>query len=152
MVSLGLLLGFPIVIFGVYKNFEMNWAYEYSMFIGSQFNYIASAGVSLGYIGFIMLICKSEHFQNFKHIFSTVGKMAFTNYILMSLISTFIFYGYGLGLYGQIERSGQILITFGIWIFLMIISLLWLKYYRFGPLEWLWRSLTYWKMQPMKKF
>lgn len=151
MVFLGLLLGFPIVIYGLYKNFQMNWAYEYSMFIGVQFNYIASVGVSLGYIGLIMLICKSDRFKNFKHVFSSVGKMAFTNYILMSLICTFIFYGYGLGLYGQVERTGQILIMLGIWILLIIISPLWLKYYRFGPLEWAWRSLTYWKIQSMKK-
>jgi uncharacterized protein len=151
MILFGFILGFPIVIYGVYKNFQMNWAFEYSMFIGGQFNYMASVGVSLGYIGLIMLMCQSNGFDNFKLIFSSVGKMAFTNYILMSLIGSFIFYGYGLGLYGQVDRTGQILIMFGIWIILMIISPLWLKYYRFGPLEWLWRSLTYWKIQPIKK-
>jgi uncharacterized protein len=151
MSLIGLTLGFALVGYGIYKNFQMEWAYEYSMFIGSQFNYVGSIGVSLGYIGLIMLICKSDHFQNFKLIFSSVGKMAFSNYILMSLICTCIFYGHGLGLYGQVERTGQILLVFGIWILLMIISPLWLKYYRFGPMEWLWRSLTYWKFQPIKK-
>ena len=147
----GLILGYSIVGYGIFKNFRMNWAYEYSMFIGSQYNYIASILVSLGYIGLIMLICKSSGFSWFKQVFSAVGKMAFTNYILMSLICTFMFYGHGLGLYGQVERTGQILMVLIIWAFLMIISPIWLRYFRFGPMEWLWRSLTYWKLQPMKK-
>ena len=151
MVLIGLILGYSIVGYGIFKNFRMNWAYEYSMFIGSQYNYIASILVSLGYIGLIMLICKSSGFRWFKHVFSAVGKMAFTNYILMSLICTFMFYGHGLGLYGQVERTGQILMVLIIWAFLMIISPIWLRYFRFGPMEWLWRSLTYWKLQPMKK-
>lgn len=151
MLFIGLILGYSIVVYGIFKNFRMNWAYEYSMFIGSQYNYIASLLVSLGYIGLIMLICKSSGFKWFKNIFSAVGKMAFTNYILMSLICTFIFYGHGLGMYGQVERTGQIVMVFGVWIFIMILSSIWLKYFRFGPMEWIWRSLTYWKIQPMKK-
>jgi uncharacterized protein len=151
MLFIGLILGYSIVGYGIFKNFKMGWAYEYSMFIGSQYNYIASVLVSLGYIGLIMLICKSSGFKWFKDIFSAVGKMAFTNYILMSLICTFIFYGHGLGMYAQVERTGQILMVVGIWIFIMILSPIWLKYFRFGPMEWLWRSLTYWRIQPMRK-
>jgi len=56
-----------------------------------------------------------------------------------------------MGIFGQVERTGQILIVFGIWIVLLTISPLWLKSYRYGPLEWLWRGLTYWRLQPMKK-
>jgi uncharacterized protein len=151
MLFTGLILGYSIVGYGIFKNFRMNWVYEYSMFIGSQYNYIASVLVSLGYIGLIMLICKSSGFKWFKLVFSAVGKMAFTNYILMSLICTSIFYGHGLGMYGQVERTGQIIMVLGIWIFIMIISPIWLQYFRFGPMEWLWRSLTYWKIQPIKK-
>jgi uncharacterized protein len=151
MLFIGLILGYSIVGYGIFKNFRMDWVYEYSMFIGSQYNYIASVLVSMGYIGLIMLICKSSGFKGFKHVFSAVGKLAFTNYILMSLICTFIFYGHGLGLYGQVERTGQILTVLGIWIFIMIISSIWMNNFKFGPIEWLWRSLTYWKIQPMKK-
>ncbi len=73
----------------------------------------------------------------------TVGRMAFTNYILQSVICTFVFYGHGLGLFGRVPRTGQALVVIGVWIFLMIFSPWWLKYYRYGPLEWLWRSLAY---------
>ncbi|MCD4665775.1 MAG: DUF418 domain-containing protein, partial [Bacteroidales bacterium] len=118
---------------------------------GDQFNYVGSVGVALGYISLVMLICKSSKFIKFKHIFSAIGKMAFTNYILMSIICTFIFYGHGFGLFGQVERSLQILIVFAVWILILIISPIWLKHFQYGPLEWFWRVLTYWKLQPMRK-
>jgi uncharacterized protein len=77
--------------------------------------------------------------------------MAFTNYILMTLICTFLFYGYGLGLFGSVERKFQALIVLGIWTVILIISPLWLRSFRYGPLEWLWRRLTYGKWPALKK-
>ncbi len=151
MILFALVPGYLITVFGVWKNFQIDWMMEYSMFIGNQFNYIGSVGVALGYIGIVMLICKSMKFAGFKNILGAVGKMAFTNYILMSLFAMFIFYGNGLGFYGQVERKFQILIVFGIWIILLVISPWWLKKFQFGPLEWLWRVLTYWKKQPFLK-
>jgi len=98
-----------------------------------------------------MLVSKSMKAIKCKSWFGAVGRMAFTNYILQSLICTFIFYGHGLGYFGDVERKHQILIVIGVWIFILIISPIWLKYFRFGPLEWLWRVLTYWKKQPFRK-
>lgn len=148
---IGLLTGYLIIAIGVYDNFQHDWMMEYSMFFGAQFNYIGSVLVAIGYISIIMLISKSSTFIGFKKLFSSVGKMAFTNYILMSLLGMFIFYGNGVGLFGEVERSIQIVIVFAIWIVLLIISPLWLNHFRYGPLEWFWRVLTYWKIQPMKK-
>jgi uncharacterized protein len=148
---IGLLLGYPLSIWGVFQNFEHGWDFAYSMFLGGHYNYVGSVGVALGYIALIMLICKSLRFSSFKSRLAAVGKMAFTNYILQTLICMFIFYGSGLGLYGSVERKFQILIVFGIWGVILLISPIWLKYYRFGPLEWLWRSLTYWRLQPLRK-
>ncbi|MCD4679256.1 MAG: DUF418 domain-containing protein [Bacteroidales bacterium] len=143
MLFIGLILGYTLVGIGINKNFLASWSMDYSMFIGKQFNYFGSVGVALGYIGLIMLICKSDFFTGFKRIFAAVGKMAFTNYILMSVICTFIFYGYGFGLFGQVERSYQSLIVAAIWVLILLISPWWLKNYNYGPLEWLWRGLTY---------
>ncbi len=151
MILIGLIAGYAISATGVYQNFQHNWIMDYSMFIGSQFNYIGSVLVALGYIGIIMLISKSAQFIKFNKLFASVGKMAFTNYILMSLIAMFIFYGNGLGLYGQVEHQFQILIVIAIWIIILILSPLWLKKFQYGPLEWLWRVLSYWRLQPMKK-
>jgi uncharacterized protein len=150
MTLIGLTAGYGIVGLGIYENFSHNWSMEYSMFLGNQFNYIGSILVTFGYIGIVMLICKSEYFVKLKKLFSSVGKMAFTNYILMSVIAVFIFYGIGFGLFGEVERADQILLVFAIWIVILILSPIWLKNFRYGPLEWIWRGLTYWRKQPMK--
>lgn len=150
MTIIGLLVGFVIVGFGIQQNFQKNWSMEYSMFFGYQFNYIGSVAVALGYIGLIMLIIQSGVLKCFVKTLSSVGKMAFSNYILMSLICTFIFYGHGLGLFGKVERWAQILFVFVIWILLLVGSPLWLKKYRYGPLEWVWRALSYWKKPEFK--
>ena len=147
----GFILGLPLILYAIYSDFSTGWTMQRSMFYNQQFNYIGSVGIALAYIGIIMLIVKSTKAIKCKSWFAAVGKMAFTNYILESLICTFIFYGHGLGFYGQVERKFQILIVFASWILILIISPLWLRYFKFGPLEWLWRSLTYWNIQPIRK-
>ena len=151
MMLLGFLLGFPLVIAGVVQNFAHNWEFAYSMFVGSQFNYWGSILVSFGYIGMVMLIAKSGWIPSVVNRFAAVGRMALTNYFLQTLICTTVFYGHGLGWFGQVERTGQILFVLGVWALLLIISPIWLKHFRFGPFEWLWRSLTYWHWQPMRR-
>lgn len=151
MILFGLIPGYFIVSWGVVENFSAGWKMDFSMFYGSLFNYFGSVAIALGYIGIVMLVAKSARCIRFKSVLSSVGKMAFTNYILMSLIGMFIFYGNGLGYFGYVDRLTQLFIVLGIWIIILIISPLWLKYYKFGPLEWLWKVLTYWRYQPMRK-
>lgn len=149
MATIGLTTGYTLSGLGVILNFREGWSFEFSMFIGSQFNYISSIGVALGYVAIIMLICQSTKSVNFKIYSASVGRMAFSNYILQSIICTYIFYGNGLALYGKVERKIQLFIVFGIWFVVIIFSSLWLKRFRFGPLEWIWRSLTYRDWQPI---
>lgn len=148
---LGLSLGFLLSITGVILNFKKGWSVEFSMFIGNQFNYVGSVATALGYMGLVMLIDKSKGMRGIKRSISAVGRMAFTNYILMTLIGTFLFYGNGLGLFGSMERKVQALVVMGVWSLLLVLSPLWLKHFRFGPLEALWRSLTYGKWQALNK-
>jgi uncharacterized protein len=89
--------------------------------------------------------------NRFLAILSPVGKMAFSNYIFQTLVGSFVFLGPGLGYVGKV---GPVYFTiFGviIFIFQVIISTVWLKYFHFGPVEWLWRSATYNKWQPFRK-
>jgi uncharacterized protein len=76
--------------------------------------------------------------------------MAFSNYITQSVITAFFFTGYGLKMYGKLERYQLYYVVGAIWIFQLIVSPIWMRHFRFGPLEWCWRSLTYWKRQPMR--
>jgi uncharacterized protein len=83
-------------------------------------------------------------------VLAAAGRMAFTNYLMQSLICAIVFTGLGFGLYGQLQRYELYYVVAAIWAVQLIWSPLWLKYYRYGPLEWLWRSLTYRKMQPLR--
>ena len=76
--------------------------------------------------------------------------MALTNYLAHSLIMTTIFYGYGLGLYGEVPRLGQMGFVAALIALQLAWSPWWLARFRFGPAEWAWRSLSYWKRQPMR--
>ena len=83
--------------------------------------------------------------------FTAVGRMALTNYLMHSVILTTVFYGYGFGLYGTIPRFWQMGFVIAVILLQLYFSSWWLGRYRFGPVEWLWRSLTYWRSQPMRR-
>jgi uncharacterized protein len=151
MLIIGTLIGLPITIYGIQQNIAHDWAIEYSFFLGSQFNYVASVFVSLGWVGGFMWLIKHGLLTWLMRGLEAVGRMAFTNYIMQSVLCTFIFYGHGLGLFGQLERVEMFSVVALVWALELIWSPIWLRYFRFGPLEWLWRSLTYWKRQPMRR-
>jgi uncharacterized protein len=150
LAAIGLGVGLPIVAVGVVRNFAAGWSLEYSMFLGWQFNYWGSLLVGLGYISAVMLVCKMALHNRVIRLFANVGRMAFTNYLIPTFICTGIFYGHGLGLFGKVERVHQILIVLGVWTVQLVVTPIWLRYFRFGPVEWLWRTLTYMKLQPMR--
>ncbi len=144
-------VGLALVFLYWFANSQHNWSYEYSMFGGLQFNLWGSLFLSAGYLGGVMLICQSGKLSFITRPLAAVGRMAFTNYIMQTIICVILFYGYGFGLFGKVERIWQFLIVIVIYAFQLWFSQLWLKHFRFGPLEWLWRSLTYGKMQTMRR-
>ncbi|MDQ0463785.1 uncharacterized protein QO010_001556 [Caulobacter ginsengisoli] len=80
--------------------------------------------------------------------FAAAGRMAFSNYLMTSIITTFLFCGFGLGLYGHLSRFEQLYVVGGIWVFILVWSKPWLERFQYGPFEWVWRSLVQWKPQP----
>ncbi len=104
--------------------------------------------ITLGHIGFFMLFIKSGVLGFLQRGLAAVGRMALSNYLMHSVITSIIFLGFEL--YGQLERYELYYVVFSIWIFQLIASPIWLKYFQYGPFEWLWRSLTYGKKQPFK--
>ena len=107
--------------------------------------------VSLGHVGLVMLICRRGWMQWLTSSCAAVGQMALTNYVMHSVICGLVFFGIGFSMFGEMQRYELYYVVFGIWILQLIVSPIWLKYFRFGPLEWLWRSLTYNKRQSMKR-
>lgn len=144
-------IGLSLVIYGVQQNEAHNWSLAYSFFLGSQFNYWGSLFVSFSYACTIMLCCRLGWFQSLQKRLAAVGRMALTNYLLHTIICTTIFYGHGLGWYGHLQRWQLLIVVVTIWTFQLIASPLWLARFRYGPFEWLWRSLSYWRLQPMRK-
>lgn len=150
MVGIGYAVGLPLAITGVEKNFAAGWAFEYSMFLGSQFNYWGSLFVALGHVGVVMLACSSGLLGRLRRVLAALGRMALTNYLMQTVICITVFYGHGLGLFGYVERKHQVLIVFAVWAVQLFYSPIWLRHFRFGPAEWVWRSLTYGRRQPMR--
>ena len=107
--------------------------------------------VGLGHIGlFMLLFMRGSLAGTFKRL-AAVGQMALTNYLMASVLCGLVFHGYGLSLYGELDRWQLYLVVLGVWIVQLTISPIWLRYFHFGPVEWLWRSLTYWRRQPMRR-
>jgi uncharacterized protein len=103
-----------------------------------------------GYCAALLLLLKSGLWRGLTSRLAAVGQMAFSNYIFASLICGIVFDGYGFGLFGRLQRWQLYPIMLAIWILQMEASRIWLRHFRFGPLEWCWRSLTYYKAQPMR--
>lgn len=120
-----------------------------TIFTTQSVNAFASLAVAFGYASVIMLICKAPWMKLIRLPFAAAGRMAFTNYLTQTGVMVFL--GVGLGLYGTLERVEQVQIVIAIWIAQLIISPIWLALFRFGPAEWLWRSLSYGKLQPIFK-
>ena len=106
---------------------------------------------TFGIFGSLMLLYKSGIFKWFFKLMRPVGQMAFTNYLTQSITCAIIFYGIGFGLYGQFERYQIYLVVLAIWTIQIIWSHIWLRYFQYGPFEWIWRQLTYWEKLPLRK-
>lgn len=118
--------------------------------VGEALFYIGQFVMAAGYFGLIMRLLCHIKWQKFLAIFTPLGRMALSNYLMHSVILTTIFYGYAGGYFGEISRAPQMLIVLAIVIFQLLFSRWWLNNYAFGPLEWLWRCLSYKKRQSMR--
>ncbi len=107
--------------------------------------------LALSYAAGIGLLYQKSSIRKILNLFSPVGRMALTNYLMQSIICCFIFLNYGLGWYAQFGAFYLMLIAIGIYIAQILFSQWWLSKFLFGPMEWLWRSLTYRKKQKMRK-
>jgi uncharacterized protein len=139
----------PITVVGLLANIATDWSNYYLGALAYQIIYWVGIVMSLGWIGIVMLVRNNEMLMRLGRPLASVGRMALTNYLMQSLICTFVFYGHGLGLYGSVERTGQLAVVFGVWALQLVLSPLWLRHFRFGPAEWLWRSLSYGEAQPL---
>ena len=143
MIWIGFVPGLILSIIGLDQVYASEWSGAYVMNIGANYKFLSGLFMASSYIGLLIWIYKKGIFKKLQNRLQATGRMAFTNYIGMSVICTLIFNGHGLGLFGTFDRLQQFVIVISIWVTMLIISPLVLKKFQYGPLEWLWRKLTY---------
>lgn len=140
---------------GLTVNFlETRWIIEHQFgalaFAQANMSYdVGRLGMTIGHLGALLLFVRSGMLGPVRRAFAAVGRMAFTNYLMQSAIALALFVG--LGRFGELERHQLYHVVAGIWAFQIAFSMIWLHWFRFGPLEWLWRWLTYLKRPPMRR-
>jgi uncharacterized protein len=150
-------IGLPLVVYSFYHHYLHNPNLEATL---ARMEAVPIEWVSLIYpfqrillvmahTAALILLYKSGFVQGLWRRLEAVGQMAFTNYIMHSVFCTLFFFGYGLNYYAELECYQIYFVVLAIWIAQLIVSPLWLRFFFFGPLEWAWRSLTYWKVQPL---
>lgn len=150
----GMAIGLPLIWMDVARNEATGFNLVDGMFTNSHFNYYGSVFVAIGWVGLVMLVCRAGAWNWLTKRLAAVGQMALTNYLLHTIVMTMIFFGrsgWGLEWFGEVERWQQVLFVLGMWVFQLIVSPIWLGYFRFGPFEWLWRTLTYFRFQPIRR-
>jgi uncharacterized protein len=159
ILALGYGIGLPLVCYSFYHNYLTEPTLEASL---SRMEAVPVEWVNLIYpfqrillvmahVSAIILLYKSRYAQPLFRRLEAVGQMAFTNYIMHSVICTLVFFGYGLNYYAELEFYQIFFVVLAIWALQLIASPLWLRYFLYGPLEWVWRSLTYWRLQPFRR-
>ena len=146
----GYAIGIPVNALSTYGMFASNFDIVATMFWNSPYQ-IGRVSVALGHASVLILLVKSMRMRWLTDRLAAVGQMAFSNYISHSIIYALVFYAPGLRMMGQLQRYQLYYVVLGIWILNLVWSPIWLRHFRFGPLEWCWRSLTYWKRQPMRR-
>lgn len=106
--------------------------------------------LTFGHLGLFILVFKLGWFGWIQSLFAKVGRMAFSNYLLQNLLGSVLFFGYGFNLFDELPRHQLYYVLAGIWLVNIVFSVLWLRWYNMGPLEWAWRSLTYWNRLPLR--
>mgnify|MGYP000902545935 FL=1 len=147
----GLIIGIPgnLLYALAFSQSPPNQASEWSLVV-SVCSAFAAPALTLAYVSGLVLLWQQGKMQEGFRLLAGVGKMALSHYLMQSLITSFLFLNWGLGLYGKVGVAQGILITLAIFLTQAGISRVWLKKFRYGPMEWLWRSLTYGKIQSLR--
>ncbi len=148
---LGFLISTPLYVAGLLKSYQSGFFFlTVEKWVYLPYEFTGMCG-GLAIAATLLMIIKSDVFRRLLRPVAAVGQTALSNYILTSLICQLIFVWGPWKLYGKLQYYQLVYVVLGVWIMNLVFSPLWLRAFEFGPLEWLWRSATYWKLQPMWK-
>ncbi len=147
--AIGFGLGVPLALAGVAFNEATGWQMATSMYLGAELNALAAPLVALGWTGLALMVLQRGWLRGLAGRLRAVGRTALSSYLLTSVLCTVIFYGHGLGLFGQLDRLEQKLVMVLVWLVLLSVAPAWLRRFRMGPVEWLWRWGVYGDRPPL---
>jgi uncharacterized protein len=150
MVAIGYGIGLSVNYLELRHVLDANFDVLALMKVGVSYD-AGRVAMTTGHLGLLMLFCNSGVLRWLQRRLAAVGQMALSSYVTHSVVCALLFGGFGLGLYGRLQRHELYYVVFAIWCVQLVISPIWLKRYQFGPLEWLWRTLTYGRRQPMRR-
>jgi uncharacterized protein len=150
MAVIGYVVGIAVNSLSTYGMITSNFDIVATMFWNAPYQ-IGRVSVALAHAAVLILVVKAARMKWLTDRLAAVGQMAFSNYIFHSIIYALVFYAPGLRMMGQLQRYQLYYVVLAMWIVSLAVSPVWLRYFRFGPLEWCWRSLTYWKRQAMRR-
>lgn len=114
----------------------------------ATYNY-GRLSVALGHVAVVMLICQHGWLGFLTRRLAAVGRMPLSNYFFQTVACVLVFEGYGLGMFGALQRYELLYVVLGVWTAQLVFSPVWLYFFRYGPAEWVWRALTYWQWPPI---
>ncbi len=148
IIGVGFLLSLPINGFEAYGLIRDNFQQESLWWVLYQLGRLTGA---LAIVALVVVVAKAGVASWLTRRIGAVGQTALSNYLFTSISCSLLFNGFGAGLYGKLEYYQLYAIVACVWILNLTLSPIWLRHFQFGPMEWVWRSLTYWKRQPMKR-
>jgi uncharacterized protein len=147
-IAIGFLLSLPINGLQTWGVIRDNFQPESAWWVLYQLGRITGAVAN---IAVVILVVKAGLIPWLTRRVAAVGQTAISNYLFTSISCTLLFNGFGFGLYGKLEYYQLYAVVACVWVLNLALSPWWLRHFQFGPMEWVWRSLTYWKRQPMKR-
>ncbi len=147
-IAVGFVLSIPINGFEAWGMIRDNFQPETPWWVLYQLGRLTGAVAN---VALVVLISKAGLFKWLTSRIAAVGQTALSNYLFTSISCSILFNGFGFGLYGKLEYYQLYAVVACVWALNLILSPIWLRYFQFGPMEWVWRSLTYWKRQPMRR-
>jgi uncharacterized protein len=149
--TLGFVVGLPLALWAAWRHPTMSFSeVSFDTALSQTAMGLANVLLCFAYFASIVLAMRIPAWASRLRWFAPAGRMALTNYLMQSVICTAIFYGYGLGYFEQLPRAWQPLFTVAVFAFQVVLSRWWLSRHRYGPMEWLWRWLTYGRRPPMR--
>ncbi|MEM8783796.1 MAG: DUF418 domain-containing protein, partial [Planctomycetota bacterium] len=145
LLTLGVVLGLPLIVWGMFAFPADARDSMESFFFGGLWNYVGSLFLAGGYVALVVMLCRNA--GAWAKPVAALGRMSLTNYLLQSVICTLLFYGTinPYPLFGWLGYATQLLVVLGVWALQLAWSPWWLRRFRMGPMEWLWRWVGYGK-------